>query len=388
MVPKACGFFLSYADDSGASGALAKGMVGIAGMTVPLAFGAILRETDDFEADNVDGIFGMAYKALACNPTCVLPLFDTLVESGKVDHDIFSICTGASGGTLVLGGSNPNLYEGDLQYVPMAHQGIKLFYGIRIHGMKINSDELNLPSFSKGIVDSGTTVLVVTTSAYGKIRSYFQSNFCNVPGLCSGGYSRLSKDTGVLNRDDIDIIHRNQNSTTRADDQTWFQPGRCARLNDRHIAMLPTLTIMLDNAINLELEPNEYMLRYESESKNPFDGKVVYRCLGISYLKNLEQMGNDVILGDTVLQKYYVEYDRENERIGFAEARNCHDPYATQVAEGVSGFHRHRGFLPRWLMRALLFFSIGVWAFILVLCVQNASQRRRQSGYTNISSEQ
>ncbi|KAI0567223.1 aspartyl protease [Gracilaria domingensis] len=315
VVPKACGFFLAYADESGAAGALAEAMVGIGGITVPLAFGTILRETNDFEAENVDGIFGMAYKALACNPTCVLPLFDTLVASGKVDRDIFSICTGTNGGTLVLGGSNPNLYKGQLQYVPMVHQGIKLFYGVNIQGMNVNGERLILPSFSKGIVDSGTTVLVVTTSTYGKLRSYFQSNFCNVPGLCPGkanGYSRQSWEADVVHQDDIDMVRRHGNSTERTIAETWFYPGYCAQLSDEYIAMLPTLTIVLDNDVTLELDPETYMLR----------------CLGISPLDNLEQMGNNVILGDTVLQKYYVEYDRENDRVGFAEAGNCHDPNA------------------------------------------------------------
>lgn len=66
------------------------------------------------------------------------------------------------------------------------------------------------------------------------------------------------------------------------------------------------------------------MLRVESP--NVLTGEIeIYRCLGIHYMQNLERMGNDMILGGTLLQRYYTVYDREQMRLGFAKAKRWSD---------------------------------------------------------------
>lgn len=385
LAPKACGFYLSYADQSGVGGALAIADVEIANIKVRQAFGAVLGETDDFEVNNVDGIFGMAYPILACNPTCVKPLFDTIVSKGLIERDVFSHCLADQGGTLVLGGSNPDLYRGQLQYVPMAHGGMKLFYGVRLRGATVGGNAVHLPNFSSGIVDSGTTVLVVTRATYKALQTYFQSNYCHVPGLCPKRRTLLMGEVEIMSKEAAEINGPHLNSSERAPESSWFAPGVCARLNDKHINALPAISILLDNGVSLDLEPDDYMLRYESQSRLPVGGKVVYRCLGISPLEGLEHMENDAIIGNTVLQKYYVEYDRENDRVGFAVATNCPDPGATKVAEGQpTQIPEERGLLPRWLLQTLTFFSIGVWVYIILACANESISRQRQSDYASI----
>lgn len=329
IVPGACGFFIQYADQSGASGALVQADVGIAGMTVPLAFGAILVETAQFEAAEVDGIFGLAYSALACNPTCVTPLFDTLVQRRKVRHDIFSICTQSHGGTLTLGGSDPDLYKGDLQYVPIVHSAGRHFYDVRVKGVMIGGMNVQIPDFGDTIVDSGTTVLVLAPKSYQAIKTHFQQNYCAVPGLCISRED--SPSARVVER--ISDGNSTKFESIRAESHSWFEPGYCVRLDSRHLKMLPDITIMLDNGVKLDIDPETYMLKYETTVMFGWE-RVVYRCLGISYLAGLERMENNAILGNTVLQKYFVEYDRENDRIGFAVAKNCVRPKSEQLLSG------------------------------------------------------
>ncbi|PXF47520.1 Cathepsin D [Gracilariopsis chorda] len=385
LAPKACGFYLSYADQSGVGGALAVADVEIANIKVRQAFGAVLGETDDFEVNNVDGIFGMAYPLLACNPTCVKPLFDTILSEGLVERDVFSHCLADQGGTLVLGGSNPDLYRGHLQYVPIAHGGVKLFYGVRLQGVKIGGKTVKLPYFTSGIVDSGTTVLVVTKATYKALRTYFQSNYCHVRGLCVVYQKSRIGEVDIIRKEADEINGPHLNSSERAEASTWFSPGVCARLDDKDINALPAISILLDNGVTLDLEPDDYMLHYESESRLPLGGKVVYRCMGISPLEGLEHMGNEAIIGNTVLKKYYVEYDRENERVGFAEATNCPDQSATKVAEGEpSQAQPEKGLLPKWLLQTLTFFSIGVWAYIILACASESISRQRLRDYSSI----
>lgn len=381
----ACYFKLRYADGSGVSGALVEAPVSIAGLTVPLAFGSMLDASPTFERDDVDGIVGFAYKQLGCNPTCVLPLFDTLVKSGQVDNDIFSLCTGAEGGTLVLGGSNPKLYSGSLTYIPIFQTAVPMFYRIKLSGMSVNGVDANLPSFSVGIVDSGTTLLVITTSAYSALRSYFFKNFCNVPGLCVGRSFNSRSSIDAKHPDSVDISMSNssarvirQDGSSAAHAQSWFAPGYCVNLSDDILSKLPSLTIHV-KGFDMVLDPSDYMLRHRVQNGL---GSVIYRCLGISALSGLEQMPNNVIIGNTVLRKYYVEYDRENSRMGFAPSKNCHDPNAHEPTGTYQIPWTSR--LPAWLRRIIT--VLGLFAIItgIIFCIQE--YQRRSTGYQPINS--
>lgn len=381
--PKACGFYLLYADRSGASGALVQTDVSVAGLTVPLIFGAVLRETEQFENENVDGIFGMAYSSLACNPTCVDPLFDTLVKMGKVGRNTFSICTATNGGTVTLGGSNPHYHEGDLQYVPLSHGLVKHFYGVDVNHVTIGGKRVHVPNFTDAIVDSGTTVLVLAPSAYNAIKDYFQSNYCQVPGLCAGS-SRQIESIRIIERaqSNADLQGENLNVTGKiADDKTWFNPGYCARLSQKYVDMLPDIVISLNGA-DLVLDADTYMLKYEQRSTFAWE-TVTYRCLGLSPLEGLQHMENNVILGNTVLIKYFIEYDRENDRVGFAISKNCADPSRRSAPENLEGIPKARG-LPSWVIALLALACVAAWISLIVMCVKEAQTR---SGYTEIPND-
>lgn len=380
VAPETCGFFLQYADTSGASGALVQADVGMAGLEVPIAFGGILRETTGFENTNVDGIFGLAYPRLACNPSCVLPLFDTLVKTGKVSRDIFSLCTARQGGTLVLGGSNPNMYHGKLEYVDMIPRKNRMFYDVAVKGVRIGDDEVKIPDFSDAIVDSGTTVLVLAPRSYVALRTHFQSKFCYVPGLCPGTsqYAKQIKQGGVR----VIKVEDAQGEAGRASDGTsWFTPGYCVNLDDDHVRMLPNITVVLKGGVELTLEPELYMLKYEHRSTFAWRASV-FRCLGITLLPGLEHMGNNAILGNTVLQKYFVEYDRESSRIGFAIAKNCIQskeelsPWMAAVEQNSSPAS-----LPHGLIVGLVVLSAAAWALVVYMC---AKESNKYSGYTPI----
>lgn len=411
LMPKQCGFFLQYVDGSGAKGALVQADVSLGGLTVPLKFGAILSVTKGFENDIVEGILGMAFKSLACNPTCVLPLFDALVESGQVKRDVFSVCTGRHGGMLTLGGSNPAMYKGSLEYVPIAKLGKQPhFYNVAVSGAKVGQHDVSVPSFSDGIVDSGSTVLVVAPRAYSALRKHFQTYYCHVPGLCPRSTRRWREsDTKIIRvapdssaklwkiYESANLFHSG-NESSKADrdamfdshdadtehvsrmPSTWFAPGYCAVLSDKYIRMLPDITIKLTNGVELTIEPELYMLKYEQRRRFSFR-KIVYRCLGMVYLPGLERMENNIILGDVVMQKYYVEHDRENMRLGFAVSQNCVRPSAkpqssSRWRRNADGSLRRVG--NRALSPAALFALAGAaifaWIVVIALCARDARE--------------
>jgi hypothetical protein len=102
-----------------------------ANLSAPVVFGGILADSKQFERSEVDGILGMAYGALACNPTCVEPPFQQMVNSGVV-KDSFAICMTPRGGKLILGDLDPKLSDGPVSYVPLALSAVPTYYTVNL----------------------------------------------------------------------------------------------------------------------------------------------------------------------------------------------------------------------------------------------------------------
>lgn len=286
--PTECGFSLRYADGSAASGSVVRDEMKWGKLKVNVTFGGILKNSPNFERPEVDGILGMAFKNLACNPSCFNPPFDELVLKNSV-KDIFSICMTNVGGKLMLGGIDKNVISKNnnkIHYVKLKHLNNEYrYYRILLNGkLGINNNFVNLPDFTTAIVDTGTTLIVTSIRTFNAIKSYLQQHFCNVPELCHT--------------------------------DSWFQSGMCVNLSDNDLLLLPTFTFVLDSNIQLQLRPQDYMLSYKR-------GKRQYRCVGIM---GMDGLGGMVVLGNTLMQRYVTVYDRRGGRIGFAlAAPRCGD---------------------------------------------------------------
>lgn len=79
----------------------------------------------------MDGILGLAYAALACNPTCVEPPFQQMVKAGVV-KDKFAICMTRRGGKLILGEVDPKMAKGKITYVPLALSDVPTYYTVNV----------------------------------------------------------------------------------------------------------------------------------------------------------------------------------------------------------------------------------------------------------------
>jgi len=283
-MPEACGFFLRYGDGSGAEGALVRDIVKVGNTTVDSIFGGILHDTTDFERSSVDGILGLGYPALGCTPSCIDPLIDSMYQQSKIERDMFSICLSTRGGHLVLGGYDSSMAASEITFVPMTLSSPPTFYAVSLGGsIGVDNEELKLDGFDKGVVDSGSTLFVLSDQAFLQLKSYFQSHYCQVPGLCDAQHS-------------------------------WFDSAACAALRESDLEQLPTLTLHIANMLDLILTPHDYMLRVQQ------NGYTFY-CLGI---QSLPSTGSFVILGNTVMTKYLTIFDRQEKRIGFALAGDCH----------------------------------------------------------------
>eukprot|EP00397_Hematodinium_sp_SG-2012_P012620 GEMP01012795.1.p1 GENE.GEMP01012795.1~~GEMP01012795.1.p1 ORF type:complete len:794 (+),score=176.34 GEMP01012795.1:32-2383(+) len=103
-----------------------------------------------------DGILGMGWDSISVHgiPT----IFKMLVDEGKIDKPIFSFSLGRTegqDGELILGGTDPSLYTGDLHYTPLTKTG---YWQIDVDDITVGETSLgkNMPA----IVDSGTSLIV------------------------------------------------------------------------------------------------------------------------------------------------------------------------------------------------------------------------------------
>lgn len=278
-----CAFHLNFGDGSGAKGILVRDILQWGDVAFPVTFGGIRSDSPDFERSQVDGILGMAYPSLACNPSCITPTFESMLETVKMPN-VFTICITYDSGKIVLGEYDPELSTQKIAWVPLQLSNPPSFYSFPLIGhLRINEVELSLPSYSRAIVDSGTTLIVFSHATFDKFKNYLQNNFCEVPGLC--------------------------------DKDSWFRPAHCTKIADEDRLKLPTLKFAVRD-FNITLTSSEYLINYASKGPD-------FWCVGIMALDAMSG-GVDVIFGNTVMKKYVTIYDRENSQVGFAESNtNC-----------------------------------------------------------------
>jgi cathepsin D len=78
----------------------------------------------------------------------------------------------------------------------------------------------------------------------------------------------------------------------------------------KNVEELPTITFVIDD-IHYILLPSDYLVKIEDESE----------CFGSFMGMDIDnEYGPSWILGDAFLSKYYSVFDRDFDKVGFAEA--------------------------------------------------------------------
>ncbi|XP_038616061.1 beta-secretase 2 [Tachyglossus aculeatus] len=291
------------------------GSVGTDVITIPKGFNGsfIVNIATIFESENFflpgiqwNGILGLAYTALAKPSSSLETFFDSLVKQAKIPN-IFSMqmCgaglpvagTGTNGGSLVMGGIESSLYTGDIWYTPIKEEW---YYQIEILKLEVGGQNLNLDcreyNANKAIVDSGTTLLrlpqkvfeavVETITSTSSIQDFAEGFWTGSQLAC---WSNSDKPWSLFPK--ISIYLRDENSS-----------------RSFRITILPQLYIqpMMGVASN-------------------------YEC----YRFGISSSTNALVIGATVMEGFYVVFDRAQKRVGFAVSL-CAEVAGSPVSE-ISG---------------------------------------------------
>ena len=250
-----------------------------------VGFGGITAHSGapDNEWTNMPGVMGMAYPTLSSVWLHNTP-FDALYAAGELKRKIFGLCLGDDRGQMSWGSIDENLYlNNTIYYTPVI---TKLWYSIEIEDMGVSGTSLKLPKsmYNKlgggTIIDSGTNTFVVSEEIYDVIFARF-IDVCasrNLVGLCNVSSNK-----------------------------TLFS-GNCFDMTEEEIDQFPRVGVKFKGTeqVWLNVTGRDYLWKHAEKG-----GKY---CLEIQS----SGPGGFTILGNVFQLPFYIIFDREVDRLGFA----------------------------------------------------------------------
>ncbi|KAG0240385.1 aspartic peptidase domain-containing protein [Mortierella sp. GBAus27b] len=157
---------IKYGDGSTAGGVLGSDIVNLGGMKLRQTIGLATNISVEFARMPEDGIFGLAFKNLQ-TVDGVNTFMDNAIAAKAVTLPVVSVylpskrMNGGVGGYYLFGGIERERYVGELTYVPVTEAK---YWQVAVEGAKFNDKSVGNFA-SKAIVDTGTTLVIVSDAA-------------------------------------------------------------------------------------------------------------------------------------------------------------------------------------------------------------------------------
>ncbi|KAF9358523.1 Type I transmembrane sorting receptor [Mortierella sp. AD094] len=156
---------ISYGDGSSSSGILGSDMVSVGGVSVRQTIGLATDESAQFAQSPEDGLFGLGFDTIE-SVAGVKTFLDNAIAAKALKNPVVSAYlpsirrNGGKGGAYLFGDIDTTKFTGALTYVPVTKQG---YWQVAVGGVSYNGKSLG--QSSQGIVDTGTTLIILGTSA-------------------------------------------------------------------------------------------------------------------------------------------------------------------------------------------------------------------------------
>lgn len=226
--------------------------------------------------NGVDGIIGFGpvdlTQGTVSNANQVPTFMDNLYSQGSIATEVLGVYfkpesgsdTNDANGELTLGGTDSSKYSGSIAYFPKLTSGqASLYWGLSI--AKFTYGSKTLASSVNGIIDTGTTLIYIPTSAY--------NNFLSA----SGG--RTDSNSGLASY------------TTK-----------------------PTSNFVITfGSTSFSLTPSQYLVPTAQYSAFGLASGKYY-----AWINDGGSGSVSCIIGQKFLENYYSVYDTTNSRVGFA----------------------------------------------------------------------
>ncbi|KAF8969083.1 hypothetical protein BGZ46_010730 [Entomortierella lignicola] len=280
---------ITYGDGSHAEGVLGHDLITLDGIRVkdqPLAM--VNSESLGFD-DAVDGIMGLAFGSLSTSIVSTKTVFENMMAQKVVEKGIFSFYLGKSslqgGGEVIFGGmdknrileghsvtftpvTKPKYWEINIENVlvngnviPYRSNFLSNKYNINTNKSKKNKNENNKNSNIQGVMDTGTTLILVS--------------------------QRLAKS----------IHHKIPDA--KEHEPSWTVP---CDLGARHP----------EGKVELQIEGKKFAIPFEDLVREQSNE------VGVCYSGIQTSSAEFIIIGDMFMKNNYVVFDQENKRVGIA----------------------------------------------------------------------
>lgn len=260
------GFSIQYASGN-VRGFLSEDVVVVGGIPVVQVFAeATSLSAMPFIFAKFDGVLGMGYPNVAIDG--ITPVFDGIMSQHVLKEEVFSVYYSRDpkhfpGGELVLGGTDPDYYTGDFNYLDTKEMGK---WEVTMKGVYVGTQMMFCAEGCTAVIDTGSSYITGPASSV----------------------SALMKTIGA-----------------QLDESGY-------KVNCDAVKTLPSIT--------LHLGGHEYSLTQEDYIlwQSQIEGDVcivTFRGLDVP-----PPAGPVWILGANFIARYYTEFDRRNNRIGFATA--------------------------------------------------------------------
>ncbi|KAF8934632.1 Type I transmembrane sorting receptor [Dissophora ornata] len=165
---------IAYGDGSSANGILGSDIVDVGGVKVRQTIGLATNESIEFAQAPEDGIFGLGFNSIE-TVKGVKTFMDNAIASKSVALPVVSVflpsvrMNGGQGGHYLFGAIDHKRYSGTLTYVPVTKQG---YWQVHVNDVKMNGQSLG--QSSEAIIDTGTTLIIVSDAAAAAIHKNIQ----------------------------------------------------------------------------------------------------------------------------------------------------------------------------------------------------------------------
>lgn len=246
----------------GVDGEISKDDISIGNITVPQqTFGEILSDNGNiFDDAPFSGILGLGYPELAIPG--IDPIMNTIMSNDLMEKNIITFYFGKNGGQGTFGYIDDSKYKGKIKYYDVID---KYYWTIEIKDILLNGTSLGFCSkdhICKAAVDTGTS-------------------------LISGPSKYLNELFEKILVDD-----------------------ECNGLENA-----PIITFVFGDGDKYDLLPEEYILQYSQRKRK--------QCKAMMIPVDVDEPHGPLwILGVLFMQKFYTVFDRDNNKVGFAIAKN------------------------------------------------------------------
>ncbi|PSR71071.1 hypothetical protein EW026_g3656 [Hermanssonia centrifuga] len=231
--------------------------------------------------DGIDGILGIGPVDLTtgtlspATSQSIPTVTDNLFSKGTIPSDLVSVyfqpttSESSTNGELTFGGTDSSKFTGSISYTPITSTSPASFYWGINESIKYGST--NILSSTAGIVDTGTTLVLIASDAFSKYKSATGAVADNATGLL--------------------------------------------RLTTAQYANLQNL-VFTTNGVSYTLTPNAQIWPRSLNSAIGGSSSSVY--LIVASIGTPSGEGLDFINGLTFLERFYSVFDTANKRVGFA----------------------------------------------------------------------